>query len=53
MTAEPDKSSRSSPQPVNELLKFSIPEYEDVEIVLLRDKKGNIVSRTAKELEKR
>ena len=50
---EQAKNLPSSPQQPNELLKFSVPEYEEVEIVLLKDKKGNIVARTAKELEKR
>ncbi len=53
MTADLVKNSQSSPQRPEELLSFSIPEVEEVEIVLLKDSKGNIVARTAKELEKR
>ena len=53
MTDQQEKNSRSSPQQRSELLKFKVPEYEEVEIVLLRDKKGNIVARTSEELSKK
>ena len=53
MTAEQADNTKSSLPPRNELLRFSVPEVEEVEIVLLKDKKGNIIARTAKELEKR
>jgi len=53
MTAEPVSNTKSLQQRQDELLKFNIPEFEEIEIVLLKDKKGNIVARTAKELEKR
>lgn len=41
------------PQSENELLRFKAPEVDEVEIVLIRDKKGNIIARTAQELERR
>ncbi len=53
MSPDQEKNTKSSLPPRNELLRVSVPEVEEVEIVLLKDKKGNIIARTAKELEKR
>lgn len=38
--------------PENELLKFQVPEVEEVEVVLVRLADGRIVARTREEIEK-
>ncbi len=38
--------------PENELLKFQVPEVEEIEIVLVRLEDGRLVARTKEELEK-
>ena len=39
------------PVPERELLKFQLPEIEDVEVYLIRLEDGRIVARTKEELE--
>ena len=38
--------------PENELLRFKVPEIEEVEVVFIRLEDGTIVARTKEELEK-
>ncbi len=52
MTESPINAPPFSPGPENELLKFRVPEVEDIEVVLIRLEDGTIVARTAAELEK-
>ncbi len=51
MTESPINAPPFSPGPENELLKFRVPEVEDIEVVLIRLEDGTIVARTAAELE--
>ncbi|GAH31618.1 unnamed protein product [marine sediment metagenome] len=52
MTESPINAPPSSPGPESELLKFRVPEVEDIEVVLIRLEDGTVVARTAEELEK-
>lgn len=52
MTQSQEKEEKSSPASASELLKFQVPEIEDVEVFLIRLADGSIVSRTKEELEK-
>lgn len=38
--------------PENELLKFKVPEVEEIEVVLVRLEDGTVVARTREELER-
>jgi len=51
MTESPINAPPFSPAPGNDLLKFRVPEVEDIEVVLIRLEDGTIVARTAAELE--
>lgn len=51
MTESPTNAPPFSPGPESELLKFQVPEVEDIEVVLIRLADGRIVARTAEELE--
>ena len=51
MTESPTNAPPSSPALDGELLKFRVPEVEDIEVVLIRLADGRIVARTAEELE--
>ncbi len=51
MTESPINAPPFSPGPDGELLKFRVPEVEDIEVVLIRLEDGTIVARTAAELE--
>jgi len=51
MTESPINAPPSSPALDGELLKFRVPEVEDIEVVLIRLEDGTIVARTAEELE--
>ncbi len=51
MTESPINGPPSFPVPDGELLKFRVPEVEDIEVVLIRLEDGTIVARTAAELE--
>lgn len=51
MTESPTNAPPFSPGPDGELLKFRVPEVEDIEVVLIRLADGRIVARTAEELE--
>ncbi len=51
MTESPINAPPSSPGLENELLKFQVPEVENIEVVLIRLADGTIVARTAAELE--
>ncbi len=51
MTESPINEGPSLPEPGSELLKFRVPEVEDVEVFLIRLEDGTVVARTGKELE--
>lgn len=51
MTESQTGESPSSPVPGSELLRFRVPEIEDVEVYLVRLPDGTVVARTAEELE--
>lgn len=51
MIESPENAAPSSPELAGELLKFRVPEVEDVEVFLVRLEDGRIVARTAEELE--
>jgi len=51
MTESPINAPPSSPGPENELLRFRVPEVDDIEVYLIRLEDGTIVARTAEELE--
>ncbi len=51
MTESPTNAPPSSPGLESELLKFQVPEVEDIEVVLIRLADGRVVARTAEELE--
>jgi len=50
MTESPINAPPSSPGLENELLKFRVPEVDDIEVFLIRLEDGTIVARTAEEL---
>ncbi|GAH67492.1 unnamed protein product [marine sediment metagenome] len=52
MTESPTNAPPSSPGLESELLKFRVPEVEDIEVVLIRLEDGTVVARTAEELAK-
>ena len=51
MTESPTNARPFSPGPESELLKFRVPEVDDIEVFILRLEDGTIVARTATELE--
>jgi len=51
MTESPINAPPFSPGPESELLKFRVPEVDDIEVYLIRLEDGTIVARTAAELE--
>lgn len=51
MTESPTNGPPFSPAPDGELLKFRVPEVDDIEVFLIRLEDGTIVARTAAELE--
>ncbi|MBA7634999.1 hypothetical protein ES703_42599 [subsurface metagenome] len=51
MTDAPINAPPFSPGPDGELLKFRVPEVDDIEVYLIRLEDGRIVARTAEELE--
>ncbi len=51
MTESPINAPPFSPGLGNDLLKFRVPEVEDIEVYLIRLEDGTIVARTAAELE--
>ena len=51
MTELPEQEAPLPPAPERELLKFKLPEIEDVEVYLVRLEDGRIVARTRDELE--
>jgi len=51
MTESPINAPPFSPGPDGELLKFRVPEVDDIEVYLIRLEDGTIVARTAAELE--
>ncbi len=51
MTESPINAPPFSPGLESELLKFQVPEVENIEVVLIRLEDGTIVARTAAELE--
>lgn len=50
MTELPEGAAPSLPEPGSELLRFQVPEIEDVEVYLVRLEDGTVVARTAAEL---
>jgi len=51
MTESPTNAPPFSPGPESELLKFRVPEVDDIDVYLIRLEDGTIVARTAAELE--
>ena len=51
MTEELEKEEPSPVEPERELLRFQLPEIEDVEVYLVRLEDGRVVARTEDELE--
>jgi len=51
MTESPTNAPPFSPGPESELLKFRVPEVNDIDVYLIRLEDGTIVARTAAELE--
>jgi len=51
MTESPTNAPPSSPGPESDLLRFRVPEVNDIEVFILRLEDGTIVARTAAELE--
>lgn len=51
MTESPINAPPFSPGPDEELLKFRVPEVDDIEVFLIRLEDGTIVARTAAELD--
>ncbi|GAG56204.1 unnamed protein product [marine sediment metagenome] len=51
MTESPINAPPFSPGPESELLKFRVPEVDDIEVVVVRLEDGTVVARTAAELD--